>query len=47
MVRAECAGVDVLTVPTDETEPGALDALAAAAIGRFGRVDVWVRRRRR
>ncbi|MFG2046885.1 SDR family NAD(P)-dependent oxidoreductase [Micromonospora sp. NPDC048935] len=41
-VRAECADVDVLTVPTDVTEPGALQALADAAIGRFGRVDVWV-----
>ncbi|WFF04023.1 SDR family NAD(P)-dependent oxidoreductase [Micromonospora sp. WMMD964] len=41
-VRAECAAVDVLTVPTDVTEPGALDALADAALDRFGRVDVWV-----
>ncbi|WP_328376203.1 SDR family NAD(P)-dependent oxidoreductase [Micromonospora zamorensis] len=41
-VRAECADVDVLTVPTDVTEPGALDALADAAIERFGRIDVWV-----
>lgn len=41
-VRAECADVDVLTVPTDVTEPDALDALVEAAIDRFGRVDVWV-----
>ncbi|MEV1154528.1 SDR family NAD(P)-dependent oxidoreductase [Micromonospora chokoriensis] len=41
-VRGECAAVDVLTVPTDVTEPGALDALADAALDRFGRVDVWV-----
>ncbi|MEU7585507.1 SDR family NAD(P)-dependent oxidoreductase [Micromonospora sp. NPDC049230] len=41
-VRAECADVDVLTVPTDVTEPGASQALADAAIGRFGRIDVWV-----
>ncbi|MBQ1017223.1 SDR family NAD(P)-dependent oxidoreductase [Micromonospora sp. D93] len=41
-VRAECADVDVLTVSTDVTEPDALDALAHAAIDRFGRVDVWV-----
>ncbi|SCE70638.1 Short-chain dehydrogenase [Micromonospora coriariae] len=41
-VRAECADVDVLTVPTDVTEPGALDALAGAATSRFGRIDVWV-----
>ncbi|MEU4528841.1 SDR family NAD(P)-dependent oxidoreductase [Micromonospora ureilytica] len=41
-VRAECADVDVLTVSTDVTEPDALDALAGAAIDRFGRIDVWV-----
>ncbi|PWR10339.1 short-chain dehydrogenase [Micromonospora acroterricola] len=41
-VRAECADAEVLTVPTDVTEPGALDALARAATDRFGRVDVWV-----
>ncbi|MEU4552286.1 SDR family NAD(P)-dependent oxidoreductase [Micromonospora violae] len=41
-VRAECADVDVLTVPTDVTEPDALDALAGAAVDRFGRIDVWV-----
>ncbi|MEU7801114.1 SDR family NAD(P)-dependent oxidoreductase [Micromonospora arborensis] len=41
-VRAECADVDVLTVPTDVTEPGALEALAGAAIVHFGGVDVWV-----
>ncbi|MEV7330421.1 SDR family NAD(P)-dependent oxidoreductase [Micromonospora sp. NPDC093244] len=41
-VRAECADADVLTVPTDVTEPGALEALADAAIGRFGRIDAWV-----
>lgn len=41
-VRGECAAADVLTVPTDVTEPGALDALLDAALERFGRVDVWV-----
>ncbi|MEV4123066.1 SDR family NAD(P)-dependent oxidoreductase [Micromonospora sp. NPDC049645] len=41
-VRAECAGVDVLTVPTDVTEPNALEALASAAVDRFGGIDVWV-----
>ncbi|GGO24106.1 SDR family NAD(P)-dependent oxidoreductase [Micromonospora parathelypteridis] len=41
-VRAECADADVLTVPTDVTEPGALEALAGAAIDHFGGVDVWV-----
>ncbi|MCZ7375645.1 SDR family NAD(P)-dependent oxidoreductase [Micromonospora sp. WMMC250] len=41
-VRGECGAADVLTVPTDVTEPGALDALLDAALERFGRVDVWV-----
>ncbi|MER7442063.1 SDR family NAD(P)-dependent oxidoreductase [Micromonospora avicenniae] len=42
-VRAECAaeGAEVLVVPTDITAPGALEALAAAAVDRFGRIDVW------
>ncbi|MEH0841649.1 SDR family NAD(P)-dependent oxidoreductase [Micromonospora sp. CPCC 205711] len=39
-VRRECA--EAYDVPTDVTEPGALDALAAAAIERYGRIDVWV-----
>ncbi|MDG4809034.1 SDR family NAD(P)-dependent oxidoreductase [Micromonospora sp. WMMD1120] len=41
-VRAECADTEVVTVPTDISEPEALDALAAAAIDSFGRIDVWV-----
>ncbi|MFI7521427.1 SDR family NAD(P)-dependent oxidoreductase [Micromonospora globbae] len=43
-VRAECAaeGADVLVVPTDVTAPGALAALAGAAVARFGRIDAWV-----
>ncbi|WBB69852.1 SDR family NAD(P)-dependent oxidoreductase [Micromonospora sp. WMMD812] len=43
-VRGECAavGAEVLTVPTDVTTPGALDALAEATVDRFGRIDVWV-----
>ncbi|MEV0155934.1 SDR family NAD(P)-dependent oxidoreductase [Micromonospora sp. NPDC050686] len=43
-VGRECrrAGAEVLAVPTDVTEPGALDALAAAAVDGFGRIDVWV-----
>ncbi|MEU6204069.1 SDR family NAD(P)-dependent oxidoreductase [Micromonospora musae] len=42
-VRTECAaeGAEVLVVPTDITVPGALEALAAAALDRFGRIDVW------
>ncbi|MBY8874846.1 SDR family NAD(P)-dependent oxidoreductase [Micromonospora sp. PLK6-60] len=40
----ECrrAGAEVLTVPTDVTQPGALDALATAAVTGFGRIDVWL-----
>ncbi|MEU8300227.1 SDR family NAD(P)-dependent oxidoreductase [Micromonospora sp. NPDC048909] len=41
-VRAECAAAEVLTVPTDVTTSGALEALAEAAVDRFGRIDVWV-----
>ncbi|MBQ1014481.1 SDR family NAD(P)-dependent oxidoreductase [Micromonospora sp. M51] len=41
-VRAECAEAEVLTVPTDVTEPDALGTLAGAAVERFGRIDVWV-----
>ncbi|MFC4016585.1 SDR family NAD(P)-dependent oxidoreductase [Micromonospora sp. GCM10011542] len=41
-VRAECTDVEVLTVTTDVTEAGALDALADAAVDRFGGIDVWV-----
>ncbi|MGB2569140.1 SDR family NAD(P)-dependent oxidoreductase [Micromonospora citrea] len=43
-VRRECeeAGAEVRDVPTDVTAPGALDALAAATVEQFGRIDVWV-----
>ncbi|GHJ15601.1 MULTISPECIES: SDR family NAD(P)-dependent oxidoreductase [unclassified Micromonospora] len=44
-VRRECAdagAADVRVVPTDVTEPGALDALTATAVAGFGRIDVWV-----
>ncbi|MGS2618157.1 SDR family NAD(P)-dependent oxidoreductase [Micromonospora sp. LZ34] len=43
-VRAECAaaGARALDVPTDVTAPGAVGALADAALDRFGRLDVWV-----
>ena len=33
-------GVEVLTVPTDVSDAGAVDQLARAALERFGRVDV-------
>ena len=40
----ECRGLgaETLVVPTDVTDPEAVDALLAAAIERFGRVDVVV-----
>lgn len=44
-VRRECrdAGAGrVRTVPTDVTDPDALDALADTAVREFGRIDVWV-----
>jgi NAD(P)-dependent dehydrogenase (short-subunit alcohol dehydrogenase family) len=36
----EAAGADVLAVPTDVSDPDAVDALAAAAVDRFGLVHV-------
>lgn len=43
-VRAECAaaGAEAIAVTTDVTDPGGPDALARAALERFGRLDVWV-----
>ena len=35
-------GVEVLAVPTDIADPVALAGLEAAAMARFGRIDVWV-----
>lgn len=35
-------GVETLVVPTDITDPDAVDAMAAAALDRFGGVDVVV-----
>ncbi|MCA2216135.1 SDR family NAD(P)-dependent oxidoreductase [Jidongwangia harbinensis] len=40
-VAAACGG-DPLVVPTDVTRYADVDALAAAAVERFGRIDVWV-----
>ncbi len=41
---AECSsrGSDTLTVPADVSDPAAVEALAAAALGRFGGVDVVI-----
>lgn len=43
-VASECRarGADTLVVPTDIGDPDAVDRLAAAAVERFGRIDVWV-----
>jgi NAD(P)-dependent dehydrogenase (short-subunit alcohol dehydrogenase family) len=40
--RSDCAGAQTLTVPTDVTDAAAVDALLAAAVQRFGRVDAVV-----
>ncbi len=40
-VAAACGG-DPLVVPTDIAADAEVDALAAAAVARFGRIDVWV-----
>ncbi|MBT2490766.1 SDR family oxidoreductase [Streptomyces sp. ISL-96] len=44
-VRQECErhrGAEALVVPTDVTDPKAVDDLARRAVQRFGRIDVWV-----
>lgn len=43
-VAAECRllDADALAVPTDVTDADAMRALANAAIGRYGRIDVWI-----
>ena len=43
-VAAECVlqGAQALAVPTDVTDADAMQALASAAIERFGRIDVWI-----
>ncbi|MGV9814156.1 SDR family oxidoreductase [Streptomyces cellulosae] len=37
---AEATGGETLTVPTDVSQPADVEALFAAAVGRFGRVDL-------
>ncbi|MCU1635953.1 MAG: hypothetical protein JWQ68_1192 [Cryobacterium sp.] len=43
-VVAECRrhGAQAIAVPTDVTDEAAVADLAAAAVARFGRIDVWV-----
>jgi len=38
----EALGAEVLAVPTDVSDEAAVDALAQAAVARFGRIDVWI-----
>jgi short-subunit dehydrogenase len=38
----EAAGGSALAVETDVSDPAQVSALAAAAVGAFGRVDVWI-----
>ncbi|MBG6183301.1 NAD(P)-dependent dehydrogenase (short-subunit alcohol dehydrogenase family) [Arthrobacter sp. CAN_A214] len=44
VVAGECRGrgAEVLTVPTDVSVEEQVEALAAAAVARFDRIDVWV-----
>jgi short-subunit dehydrogenase len=39
-VRAN--GGEALVVPTDVSDPAAIEALSRAAVARFGRIDVWI-----
>jgi NADP-dependent 3-hydroxy acid dehydrogenase YdfG len=43
-IAARCAdrGAAAVPVPTDVTDPRAVDALATAATERFGRIDAWI-----
>ncbi|MDI3285648.1 SDR family oxidoreductase [Polyangium sp. 15x6] len=38
----EALGAEALAVPTDVTDEAAVEALAQAAVARFGRIDVWI-----
>lgn len=40
--RVEAAGGRVLSVPTDVSREREIGRLAAAAVRRFGRIDVWI-----
>jgi short-subunit dehydrogenase len=43
-VERDCAarGAQVLIVPTDIADPAAVERLAASAVQRYGRIDIWV-----
>jgi NADP-dependent 3-hydroxy acid dehydrogenase YdfG len=40
--RCTALGAETLAVPTDVTDAARVEALADAAVERFGRIDVWV-----
>jgi NAD(P)-dependent dehydrogenase (short-subunit alcohol dehydrogenase family) len=40
--QVRALGAEVLSVPADVTDPDSVELLAASAIDRFGRIDVWV-----
>jgi short-subunit dehydrogenase len=40
--QVRSAGGQALVVPTDVSDPAQVEALATAATGRFGRIDVWM-----
>ncbi len=40
--RVTAAGGDAIAVPCDVTDRGQVDALAGAAVARYGRIDTWV-----
>jgi short-subunit dehydrogenase len=42
VAQIERSGGTALAVPTDVSDPEAVSRLAAAAVERFGRIDVWV-----
>ncbi len=42
VVRVAAAGGTAIAVPVDVSDVAAVDRLAAAAVARFGRIDVWI-----
>jgi len=40
--QVNAAGGKALVVTTDVSKPGDIERLAQAAVGRFGRIDVWI-----
>jgi NAD(P)-dependent dehydrogenase (short-subunit alcohol dehydrogenase family) len=40
--RCQVAGADAISLGLDVTDPASIDRFAAAAVERFGRIDVWI-----